>query len=146
MDLDFLQGEWDKDCVMDRSDLVTESLMISQYHSKYYKFLSTARLKYERELEKRKTLKATLNEYYQGKLGKEELALLDREQYPKTFHTKEEMREMIEGDKLMNDSGMRLVYYKEQVEFLQDVIKSIHQRSYNIRNMIEWEKFKNGIG
>jgi Arc/MetJ family transcription regulator len=147
MDLEFLQAEWDKDSKIDLDDLVTESLKITQLHGKYYKYLSTSRLAYERELEKRKALKTDLTDYYCGKAGQELLASLgNRVQYQKEFVVKDQLKDQVESDKLMRDFNLRLVYHKEKIEFLQDIIKCLHQRSFNIKNAIEWYKFKNGIG
>ena len=42
MTLEELQADWEKDTVIDRSELGQEALKIPQLHSKYYKIFSTS--------------------------------------------------------------------------------------------------------
>ena len=39
---------------------------------------------------------------------------------------------------------MKLEYYGVMLYTLSDILKQIHQMSYNIKNMIEWRRFVNG--
>jgi hypothetical protein len=41
---------------------------------------------------------------------------------------------------------MKLEYQKEKIDYLENVLKSINGRQWNIRGAIEWRKFINGVG
>ena len=38
-----------------------------------------------------------------------------------------------------------IAYHKEKIEFLESVIRTINNRGFQIKNAIDWEKFKVGI-
>ena len=39
----------------------------------------------------------------------------------------------------------KIDYYETVVEYLQEVVKSISNRSFQIKNAIEWRKFEAGV-
>ena len=40
---------------------------------------------------------------------------------------------------------MRIVMQKEKLDFLEEVIKNLNQRNFQIKNAIEWRKFTQGV-
>ena len=40
---------------------------------------------------------------------------------------------------------MKMVNQKEKMSFLEEVIKNLNQRNFQIRNAIEWKKFTQGV-
>ena len=41
--------------------------------------------------------------------------------------------------------NQKIAYQKEKIEFLESVIRTINNRGFQIKNAIDWEKFKVGI-
>ena len=40
---------------------------------------------------------------------------------------------------------LKLEYYYATIRVLEDILKQVHQLSYNIKNAIEWRKFVGGV-
>ena len=47
-------------------------------------------------------------------------------------------------DESVNKVEMKLALYETTLNSLSDILKQIHQMSYNIKNMIEWRRFVGG--
>ena len=56
--------------------------------------------------------------------------------YQKTF---------IEADKEYRELKGKVEYYESVVEYLQEIVRSVSNRSFQIKNAIEWRKFEAGI-
>ena len=59
--------------------------------------------------------------------------------------TKDEERTFIEADEEVRELKGKVEYYAPVVEYLQELVKSISNRSFQIKNAIEWRKFEAGI-
>ena len=44
----------------------------------------------------------------------------------------------------MNKVDMKIKYYDIMLKFLEEVIRSVSNRTYQIKNAIEWNKFQAG--
>ena len=51
----------------------------------------------------------------------------------------------VEVDEMVNKVEMQLEYYTEIVDSLQEILKQVHQMSYNIRNAVTWRTFTGGV-
>jgi hypothetical protein len=51
----------------------------------------------------------------------------------------------LESDKDIIQSSVKIVNQKEKLAFLEEVIKNINQRNFQIKNAIDWKKFTNGV-
>ena len=51
----------------------------------------------------------------------------------------------IDADQDIIQLNLKLVYQKEKVEFLENAIRSLNSRGFNIKSAIDWEKFKVGL-
>ena len=47
-------------------------------------------------------------------------------------------------DETVNKVEMKVALYETTLASLSDILKQIHQMSYNIKNMIEWRRFVGG--
>lgn len=57
---------------------------------------------------------------------------------------KDEANKMVEVDKEVVEKTMRVFVQKEKILLLESIINSINSRSYTIRNIIDYMKFKAG--
>ena len=48
-------------------------------------------------------------------------------------------------DKQVNDIEMKLEYYNEVCDTLQEILRQVNQISYNIKNAIQWRTFTGGV-
>ena len=142
--------EWTKDTIMDNTSLDKESLKIPNLHSKWLIVLSKERQKlksiYITWYIKRQSLNKVLGEYYRGELNNpEDLEELKREPYPKTV-INSLLQQHIDADDEMIKTNLKMAYQQETVDVLDEIMKAINGRQWNIRNAIEWRKFENAVG
>jgi uncharacterized protein YbaP (TraB family) len=83
-------------------------------------------------------------EYYNGKLSQEELDELKWEPFMKRL-MKNEIDMYLESDKGIIQQNMKIVNQKEKLAFLEEVIKNLNQRNFQIKNAIDYLKFTNGV-
>jgi|TARA_R110000851_G_scaffold62971_1_gene144215 hypothetical protein len=138
--------EWTKDTIMDNTSLDKESLKIPNLHSKWLIVLSKERQKLKSIYIKRQSLNKVLGEYYRGELNNpEDLEELKREPYPKTV-INSLLQQHIDADDEMIKTNLKMAYQQETVDVLDEIMKAINGRQWNIRNAIEWRKFENAVG
>jgi hypothetical protein len=58
--------------------------------------------------------------------------------------TKDEVEMFINADQDLAKVTAKIEYYKMILFFLESVLKQISTRQYQIKNAIEWEKFRSG--
>ena len=51
----------------------------------------------------------------------------------------------MEADEKLNAIDVKIKYYDVELKFLEEIIKTISNRSYHINNAIEWHKFQAGF-
>jgi hypothetical protein len=90
------------------------------------------------------TLRQQKFRWYRGELSREELSLLNWEQWQGIKPLKNEMEEFLMGDKDLNIVEVKLQYINSIVEFIESIMNQIKARDWQIRNSIEWKKFISG--
>jgi len=142
--IDYYFDQWQKDSHIDRTELGEESIKIPQLHHKYYKFYSNERLQMLKLNEDIKRLKKNKFVWYMGNMSREELDDLEWEQNPLKI-LKQDVPMYVDGDEEVIEMNLKIGYQKEKVDFLENAIRSLTNRGFNIKSAIDWEKFKVGI-
>ena len=144
MKLEQIQSLWEKDSQIDRSELGEESLKIAQYHSTYFKMYSEERLLLKKLEYQYKVLYKTKHEYYNGTLSQEDLK--ENGWNPFTLKVlKTDLNIYLEGDTDIHNAQLKIEYQKEKINLLENIIKALNNRNYQIKNAIDWAKFMNGV-
>jgi len=143
MKLDEVFGQWKKDSKIDRNDLTGESLRISELHWKYLQIYTSEKLVFNRKNADYKILFRLKFEYYLGTLSDEELKEKGWEPNPLRI-IRQDLQTYIDADKDIVQANLMLLQQEEKVSALENIIKSINNRSYNINNALNDIKFKNG--
>ena len=141
MDLEKIQEMWEKDCIIDPDNLHEESLKISQLHSKYYTIYNTITLLKEKALDTYNKVRLERYNYYTGKAPVEVYA---EEPFPYKVRDKEALQRHMDADERISRMEMKIKYYDVMLKFLEDIIKVVSNRSYQIKNSIEFMKFTAG--
>lgn len=144
MTLDQIMEEWRVDAPVDSTELGVASLKIPELHSKYLKIYFDERRKLKAYEFQSKDLSLKKYEYYNGKMSQEELDELNWEPFMKRL-MKNEIDMYLDSDKDIIQNNIRIVNQKEKLAFLEEVIKNLNQRNFQIKNAIEWKKFTNGV-
>ena len=141
MNLEQIQEMWEKDSKIDPDNLHDESLKIPQLHSKYYTIYNTITLLRERAREQYSKVKLERYNYYTGKATAEVYA---EEPFPYKVREKDAIQRHLEADDKMNKIDMKIKYYDIMLKFLEEIIRTVSNRTYQIKNAIEWNKFQAG--
>ena len=141
MNLEQIQEMWEKDSKIDPDNLHDESLKIPQLHSKYYTLYNTITLLRERAREQYNKVRLERYNYYTGKATAEVYA---EEPFPYKVREKDAIQRHLDADDKMNKVDMKIKYYDILLKFLEEVIRAVSNRTYQIKNAIELNKFQAG--
>ena len=142
MDLEKIQEMWEKDSQIDPDNLHNESLRIPQLHSKYYTLYNTITLLREKSKESYNKVRLERYNYYTGKAPQE---VYVEDPFPYKVREKDALQRHIEADEKLNAIDLKVKYYDVMLKFLEEIIKNISNRTYQIKNAIEWHRFQAGF-
>lgn len=140
--LEELYSSWSEDAKIDHSEAGMESLNIPMLHNKYLKLLSSERLTYFALNEKRKQLENTLEDYYSGRVDGRDIG---RAPYQFIAGTRSKVEKIVATDDEMVKLNLQIALSEEKMLYLKEVVNSINQRNWNLKNYIEWQKFTQGV-
>ena len=140
MDLEQLQLEADKDLKINDIELDLESLKTPQLHNKYLKHYTKFKLLLTRTEDELKIIKRDKWEYYTGKADPQVYQLK-----PFNFKIlKTDIDKYIDADEDIQKLTHKVVYLNTVVDFLDRTLRIIVNRTYVIKNAIEWKRFTSG--
>jgi|TARA_Y100000022_G_C12982931_1_gene254446 hypothetical protein len=142
MNLDKIQEMWEKDSQIDPDNLHDESLKIPKLHSKYYTLYNTITLLREKSRESYNRVRLERHNYYTGKAPAE---VYVEEPFPYKVRDKEALQRYMEADEKLNSIDLKIRYYDVMLKFLEEIIKTVANRTFQIKNAIEWHKFQAGF-
>ena len=143
MNLEQIQEMWQKDSVIDPDNLHDESLKIPQLHSKYYTLYNTITLLREKARESYSRIRLERYNYYTGKATAEVYA---EEPFPYKVREKDAIQRHLDADDKLSKIDMKIKYYDVMLKFLEEIIRVVSNRTYQIKNAIEWNKFQSRFG
>ena len=142
IDLETLQGMWNEDSKIDPDNLHTESLNIPVLHSKYYDIYNTLMLLRKKAEQQRKNIRHERYEYFSGKSDPE--VYIDNP-FPKKIRDKETMAKYLDADTKLSGISLKLEYYDVMLRFIEEILKQITNRTYQIKNALEFMRFSSGM-
>ena len=138
--LDDIKSQWAEDSKIDNDLLDNESTKIPQLHSKYLNYLSDVRSIKIRKEQEYKVLVREKFDYYTGKASDEvyqanpfDLKVL-----------KQDVPMYIDSDSEIQNVTTRINYYEEVIFILEKIIQQLNNRTFQIKNSIDWQKFMQG--
>lgn len=143
MKLDDLKSEANQDLQLDEHLLDDESLRTISLQGKWLDILNEEELhliKLRTDYSKEKTFKVR---YYKGKLTKQELDERGMKQFLENL-TNTEQGLYLDSDEELSVLRQRLQYQEKKVEYVKSVLDAIRQRTWGIKNAIEYRKFIKG--
>ena len=51
----------------------------------------------------------------------------------------------MEADERLTKANLKVKYYDTTLKFLEEIIRAVSNRTYQIKNAIEWQKFQSGF-
>jgi hypothetical protein len=143
IDLETLQGMWHEDSKINPDNLHTESLNIPVLHSKYYDIYNTLMLLRKKAEQQRKNIRHERYEYFSGKSDPE--VYIDNP-FPKKIRDKETMQKYLDADTKLSEVSLKIEYYEVMLRFIEEILKQITNRTYQIKNSIDFMRFSSGLG
>jgi|TARA_A100001391_G_scaffold202919_1_gene193835 hypothetical protein len=143
IDLPTLQQMWEKDSKIDIDNLHTESLNIPVLHSKYYDIYNNLMLLRTKAEQQKKNVRHERYEYYSGKADPD---VYIQNPFPKKIRDKETMTKYLDADERLSNVSMKIEYYNVMLRYIEEILKQITNRTYQIKNSIEFMRFSSGLG
>ena len=143
LDLESIQEMWKKDSDIDRDNLHEESLKIPSLHAKYFELYNTIFLLRKKAEQQRKNIKHERYEYFSGKADPD---VYVENPFPKKIRDKETMQKYLDADEKLSGISLKIDYYETMLSYLEEILKQITNRTYQIKNSIEFMRFTSGLG
>jgi len=141
--LEVIQEMWQKDGVINQDELDTESLKIPQLHAKYYQLYNTILLLRKQAEQQYSSILLDRRKFY---MGKAETQVYIDEPFPYKVRDKEDLKLYLEADEKISKIKLKIDYYDIMLRYLEEILKQISNRTYQIKNAIEWRRFTAGYG
>ena len=140
MTFDELQELAEKDLKINDTELDLESLKTPQIYNKYLKHYTKYKLLLTRAESDYSTLKREKWEYYTGKAD------------PKVYEEKPfdlkilktDLDKYLDADIDLQKATQKVKYLETTVDFLERTLRQVSNRTYTIKNAIEWRRFTSG--
>ena len=142
-DLDTIQEMWEKDAKIDRDNLHDESLNIPSLHAKYFQIYNTIFLLRKKAEQQRKNIRHERYEYLSGKADAD---VYVQNPFPKKIRDKDTMTKYLDADEKLSNASLKIEYYDTMLTYLESILKVIQNRTYQIKNAIEFMRFNAGMG
>ena len=142
IDLPTLQQMWEKDSKIDIDNLHTESLNIPVLHAKYYDIYNNFMLLRKKAEQQKKNVRHERYEYYSGKSDPE---VYIKDPFPKKIRDKDTMNKYLDADERLSNVSMKIEYYDVMLRYIEEILKQITNRTYQIKNSIEFMRFTSGL-
>jgi hypothetical protein len=144
MNLDNLKELITKDSLIDSTELGIESLKIPQIHSKYLTILADVKLLLTKQQNDLAILKLRKWKIYTGKASQEELEAWGEEPSDLTL-LKSDVEQFVEADPKVIELKSKLAVSEVKLKMVEEFLRSLNNRNFNIKSAIEWQKMMNGI-
>ena len=142
INLDKIQSMWQEDCKIDIDNMHEESIKVPQLHSKYHEILNNLILLRTKAQKIQKSVRHERYEYYSGKADPE---VYEKEPFPKKVRDKDALIIYMDADDRVSEANLKVEYYDVMINYTESILKQISNRTYQIKNSIEWHKFQAGF-
>ena len=142
INLDKIQSMWQEDCKIDIDNMHEESIKVPQLHSKQHEILNNLILLRTKAQKIQKSVRHERYEYYSGKADPD---VYEREPFPKKVRDKDALIRYMDADDRVSDANLKVEYYDVMINYTESILKQISNRTYQIKNSIEWHKFQAGF-
>ena len=65
--------------------------------------------------------------------------------FPYKVREKDAIQRYLDADDKLTTIDLKIRYYDVMLKFLEEIIKTISNRTYQIKNSIDWHKFQAGF-
>lgn len=142
-DLDMIQRMWENDSKIDIDNLHNESLNIPVIHAKYFDLYNNITLLKKKAEQQKKNVRHERYEYYTGKADPE---IYIENPFPKKVRDKDALQKYLDADAKLSQISLKVEYYDVMLNYIENILKMIQNRTYQIKNSIDFMRFQSGLG
>jgi hypothetical protein len=143
INLESIQSMWEKDAKIDQDNLHIESLNIPILHAKYFEIYNNILLLRKKADQQKRNIRHERYEYYSGKSDPE---IYIENPFHKKIRDKDTMQKYLDADEKLSSISLKIDYYDTMLLYLESILKVIQNRTYQIKNAIEFIRFTSGLG
>jgi hypothetical protein len=140
MTLEELQQQVSKDFKLDDTELDSESVSIPLLHNKYLIHFNKFSLLLKKAEYEHKTMIKDKWEYYTGKADPS----VYKEKPFDIKVLKSDVHIYMDSDPELQRADQKVAYLNQIVKYLEQILRGVNNRSFLIKNAIEWKKFTSG--
>ena len=140
MTLEELQQSVNKDFKLDDTQLDVESVNIPLLHNKYLIHFKKFNLLLKKAEYDHKSLLKEKWEYYTGKADPS----VYREKPFDIKVLKADVHIYMDSDPELQKADQKVAYLDQIIKYLEQVLRGVNNRTFLIKNAIEWKKFTSG--
>ena len=137
MNLETIQSMWEKDSQIDIIKLHEEAAKIPSLHAKYWDVYNSLKLLKEKAQIQESKIRLDRHNYYTGKASTEVYA---EEPFPYKVREKDAVKRYLDADDRMQKISATIKYYDVMLTYLEDIVRQINNRSYQLKNIIDWQQ------
>ena len=93
--------------------------------------------------QQRKNIRHERYEYFSGKADPD---VYIQNPFPKKIRDKDTMTKYLDADEKLSNASLKIEYYDTMLTYLESILKVIQNRTYQIKNAIEFMRFNAGMG
>ena len=143
MKIEEIYKMWSKDLEIDTTNISGESANIPKLHNKYFQVYMQEGMKLKRLKAEYKQLKLAKEQYYRGELDAEELK--EHGWSPLGLKIlRQDIPAHLDADKDIINISLKIGMQEEKVNYLESIIKMINNRGFQLKHIIDWERFRTG--
>jgi hypothetical protein len=143
IDLTGIQEMWEKDSKIDIDNLHTESINIPVLHAKYYDIYNNLMLLRKKAEQQKKNIRHERYEFYAGKADPD---VYIETPFPKKIRDKDTLQKYLDADEKLSGVSLKIDYYEVMLRYIEEILKQITNRTYQIKNSIDFMRFSSGAG
>ena len=133
---------WESDAEIDQTEPGRELLKIPKLHNKYLTILTKHKIASKKAHFDYLRMRKVKVDYFAGRLDQEDLEKYGWEPFP--FVLKSDVNSHLEGDDELIKLLEKKVYHEEVVSVIESIMNELKQRTWQLRDFINWEKFVSG--
>lgn len=143
MTLEDIENMWAQDCKINLLNLEQSSADTYELHSKYSKIWNAAKLHLSKLENEKNRLTLIKNDYYTGNLDHQTMKENKWKPYARTV-LKAELPTYVAADNDIIELNLRIATFNQIVSFVESILRTVQNRQFHIKNIIDNRKFVNG--
>jgi hypothetical protein len=140
-----LMAQWEEDCKIDKTQLMSVMYSHPILHSRYLTHLMEFKVALRKYAMKYQSTRLLRQRYFNGELTKEELTQYGWLPYLFKKPLKAEMESLLDASPDLQELQEKSLYIETMVQACESIIRDINSRYFLFKNLVEYEKFQAGV-